>query len=233
MAKYNVYFDENCHLRMANGNDKVGKGIWCLNTIAGHEIMTLKDGTELCNITGTCEGCDGSCGKDCYAIRNQKYRNKNFTTWARNTILAKEFVEILFEELQEFIDRNMIAAIRYHSFGEIPSKKYLEAMIAIAEKNPSIQFYTYTKRYAWVEEVLSEREMPNNLVINISIWHKNYANPLNLPEFIYDDGTEEDVAKLVHCPAVDKTGHETGITCAQCKRCLYAKNGQKTAVYAH
>ena len=45
-----------------------------------------------------------------------------------------------------------------------------------------------------------------------------------MPEFIYDDGTEPDVAKLPHCPAVDRNGYETGITCSKCKEWKVANN---------
>jgi hypothetical protein len=118
--------------------------------------------------------------------------------------------------------------------GEIPSYEYLLHMVKTAENNPDVYFYTYTKRFEWVETYLKyNSSFPNNLVVNMSIWHKNYNNPYNLPEFIYDDGTEEDVAQLPHCPAVDKNGRDTGITCAKCRRCLRAKNGSKIAVYAH
>lgn len=97
-------------------------------------------------------------------------------------------------------------------------------MVDLAKANPNVRFYTYTKRFSWVEKYLEEnKELPSNFVINMSIWHKNYSNPYGLPEFIYDDGTEEDVAKLPHCPAVGADHHETGITCARCKRCINAK----------
>ena len=44
---------------------------------------------------------------------------------------------------------------------------------------------------------------------------------------------DKTLEKVYHCPAVDKNGHETGVTCAKCKRCIVAKRGEKTAVYAH
>ena len=127
----------------------------------------------------------------------------------------------------------MVSAIRFHSFGEIPSFKYLLKMIELANNNPFVRFYTYTKRYEWIEQVLKEQDLPQNLVINISIWHKNYNNPYGLPEFIYDDHTDPSLANIPHCPAVDKNGNETGVTCATCKRCIFATKGQKTAVYEH
>jgi ferredoxin len=233
-VKYERFLTADTHLKIQDGNRKLGKGIFSINLLAGSEPLTKKDGTQLTNIPGTCTGCCGDCESMCYAKRIQLFRNANIPTWADNTILATQDVDTFFKEVQQFIDRNMVAAIRYHSMGEIPSYEYLEKMVEIAKENPTIAFYTYTKRFNWIERYLVQhKEFPNNLVINMSIWHKNYDNPFNLPEFIYDDGTEEDVARLPHCPAVDKNGHETGMTCAKCKRCLRAKKGDKIAVYAH
>ena len=233
-VKFESYLTGDTHVHIQDGNRKVGKGIYTINLLAGDTPLTKMDGTQLTNIPGTCKGCCENCKGDCYAIRTQVFRNNNIPSWADNTILATQETETFFKEIQQFIDRSMVAAIRFHAFGEIPSYKYLIHMAELARDNPTIIFYTYTKRFEFVERYLQTYDcFPNNLVINMSIWHKNYDNPYNLPEFIFDDGTEEDVAKLPHCPAVDKNGHETGVTCAKCKRCLRAKNGDKMAVYAH
>lgn len=233
-VKYESYLTGDTHVHIQDGNRKVGKGIYTINLLAGDQPLTKLDGTQLTNISGTCGGCCSNCKGDCYAIRTQVFRNNNIPSWADNTILATQEIDTFFKEIQQFIDRSMVAAIRFHAFGEIPSYKYLEKMTELAENNPTIIFYTYTKRFEWVEKYLADHKaFPNNLVVNMSIWHKNYDNPYNLPEFIFDDGTDEEVAKLPHCPAVDKNGHETGVTCAKCKRCLRAKNGSKMAVYAH
>lgn len=229
------YLNGDTHLHVSNGNTKVGRGVYCVNTLAGDKPLKKKDGTQLTNIAGTCDGCCKDCKHDCYAMKAQiRYSSmSNLKTWNDNTILAKENPKKFFEELADYLDREMVSAVRYHAMGEIPSIEYLQYMFDIAEKYKDIQFYTYTKRFKWLEEVCEKRLKPTNLVINVSIWHKNYDNPYRFPEFIYDDGTEEDVAKLPHCPAVDRNGHETGITCAQCRRCIYALLGQRTAVYAH
>lgn len=232
--KFETYLTGDTHVHIQDGNKKLGKGIYTVNLLAGDKPLTRKDGLQLTNITGTCGGCCEHCENDCYAKRTQIFRNGNIPSWAENTILAREEPETFFKEIQQFIDRSMVACIRFHAFGEIPTYEYLLKMVELAYNNPMISFYTYTKRFTWIEKYLKENEsLPNNLVVNMSIWHKNYDNPYNLPEFIYDDGTEEDVAKLPHCPAVNKNGHETGITCSKCKRCFRAKNGDKIAVYAH
>ena len=235
MIKFESYLSGDTHVHIADGNKKVGNGIYCINLLAGDEPLTLNDGTQLTNIPGTCKGCCEHCKGNCYAIKNQKMYNTNMPSWNDNTILATQEVDIFFKEIQQFIDRSIIAAMRFHAFGEIPSYKYLLKMVELAENNPMIRFYTYTKRFNWVEKYIKDtgNMFPDNLIINVSIWNHNYDNTYNLPEFIYDDGTDEEISKLPHCPATDKNGHETGMTCAKCKRCLLAKNGSKIAVYAH
>lgn len=232
--KFESYLNENTHVHIVDGNRKLGKGIYCVNLLAGDKPITKKDGTQLTNISGTCKGCCSGCKSKCYAINIQRCRNNNIPSWNDNTILAKEEPDVFFEEIQQFLDRSIVAAFRFHSFGEIPNYDYLVRMVDLAKANSNVRFYTYTKRFSWVEKYLEEnKELPSNFVINMSIWHKNYSNPYGLPEFIYDDGTEEDVAKLPHCPAVGADHHETGITCARCKRCINAKKGDRIAVYAH
>ena len=234
MIKYECYLTNETHLKIQNGNLKLGKGIYSINLLAGDEPLAKKDGTQLTNVKGTCGGCCENCKTNCYAIKTQVYRNRNIPSWAGNTLLARFDIDRFFYELQAFIDNNIVSAIRYHSFGEIPSYEYLLNMVEIAKRNKDVRFYTYTKRYKWIEKYISENgDLPSNLVINISIWNKNYDNPYNLPEFIYDDGTDSELENVFHCPAIDKNGNETGFTCAKCKRCLKAKKGDRLAVYAH
>lgn len=234
MIKYESYLTNETHLHIQNGNLKLGKGIYSINLLAGDKPLERKDGIQLTNVSGTCSGCCKDCKTDCYAIRTQIFRNKNIPSWADNTLLARFDVDRFFYELQTFIDNNIVSAIRYHSFGEIPTYEYLLHMVDIAKRNEEVRFYTYTKRFEWVEKYISENgDFPINLIINVSIWHNNYDNPYNLPEFIYDDGTDPNLEKIPHCPAIDKNGNETGFTCAKCKKCLKAKNGDKIAVYSH
>ena len=85
-------------------------------------------------------------------------------------------------------------------------------------------------------------------MINLSEWHGNIEKFINtevqpscqdkvrdlfnsLNIFFYDDNTDDRFVGAAHCPAIDRDGHETGVTCAQCRRCM--KHGSKTAVYSH
>lgn len=231
---YPLYLTGDTHFHISNGNEKIGKGIWTFSLLPGDSPLTLKNGVQLTNIEGTCHGCCEGCKNKCYAINaGKRQHNTCIKAWGENTLLAREDMEVFFAEFQNFIDRSMLACIRIHTAGEFFSYNYMKRMNEFAKVNDPIIFYGYTKRFDWLEKLYREEEVAPNFRLNVSIWHKNYSNPLGLPEFIYDDGTEPELKNVVHCPAVTKDGHETGVTCARCRRCWTRKKGDRTAVYAH
>ena len=87
----------------------------------------------------------------------------------------------------------------------------------------------------WFDELSANGEsVPENFVINLSMWKNNVDEYLKDERFAkcnifeYD---EEKNSSFAHCPAIDKNGHETGVTCAMCRKCM--RRGSKTAVYPH
>lgn len=234
-VKYHLTLDNETTVRIQNGNSKLGRGIYTINLLPGDAPLTLKDGAQLTNIAGSCAGCCSGCKDVCYAVRDAKRRhNTVIKSQGNNTLLARFDRPRFFADVQRFIDYNMIAAIRVHSSGEFLSYDYFCDWMTIAAKNPDIKFYCYTKRFNFVERYLEAgNTIPENFTINVSIWKGNYANPHKLPEFIYDDGSDPELASVPHCPASDRNGNKTGVTCASCRLCISAKPGQRIAVYAH
>ena len=234
-VKYFLTIDEETRVKIVNGNSKLGKGIYAVNLLPGDTPLTLKNGTQLTNVAGSCAGCCSGCKSACYAVSDAKrYHNTVIKSQGGNTLLARHDQARFFADIQRFVDYNMVAAIRVHSSGEFLNYTYFCNWVEFARKNPDIKFYCYTKRFNFIEKFLDGgNDFPKNFVVNVSIWKNNYSNPYNLPEFIYNDGTDPELEKLPHCPAVDKNGGKTGVTCASCKLCINAKHGQKIAVYAH
>ncbi len=236
---YYLYIDENTHVHITQGNEKLGKSVWNISLLPGDEPLTLKCGVQLTNIAGTCNDCCDGCKGCCYAINSAKlHHNRVIEAWGENTMLAREDPSTFFAELQTAIDRNEIKVMRIHVGGEFFSYEYMMETIKFIQRNPETTFYFYTKRYEWLEEIEDEfgsdleKAVPN-LHPWVSEWHNNYANPRRFAEFHYDDGTDPELKNMFHCPAVDKNGHETGVTCSMCKRCRRGKKGDKIAVYAH
>lgn len=234
-VKYYLSIDEETTVRIQNGNAKLGKGIYAVNLLPGDLPLSLKDGTQLTNVAGSCAGCCSGCKTDCYAVSDAKrYHNTVIPSQGKNTLLARFDRPRFFADVQRFIDYNMIAAIRVHSSGEFLSYEYFCDWMELARKNNEIAFYCYTKRFNFVERYLAAGNViPDNFTINMSIWKNNYDNPHKLPEFIYDDGSQPELEDVLHCPAVDRDGRKTGMTCAACRLCIKAKPGQRIAVYAH
>ena len=150
----------------------------------------------------------------------------------------RKYPDLYFQQIKDYVldPKNKVKILRYHSSGEVENYDYLMRMVKLAKETPGIKYYFYTKRFNLIEKYLKEnKEFPNNLVCNISVWHNNHLGYQldGLNQFIYDDGDDESLKKLHHCIAVDKKGHSTGITCDKCKRCFSGNKGLITAVYAH
>ena len=212
-VKYYLTIDESTTVRIQNGNSKLGKGIYAVNLLPGDLPLTLNNGTQLTNVAGSCAGCCSGCKTDCYAVSDAKrYHNTVIKSQGNNTLLARHDRPRFFADVQRFIDYNMIAAIRVHSSGEFLSYDYFCDWLDLARRNPDIKFYTYTKRFNFIERYMEAgNTIPDNFTINISIWKNNYKNPYNLPEFIYDDGTDPELENVFHCPAGDKNGNKIDI----------------------
>ncbi len=190
----------------------------------------LKDYFPL--ICGTCNGdCPG-----CYA----KMMTRNiepFIKTAMNTLEAKTDPEKYFWMVErELFDNNQIViykVVRLHDSGDFFSRDYLDCCVDFVKKHAdTTNFGAYTK----AEELMNEfniDNLPKNLVCSCSPW-EGYCEPIgDLPQFIYDDGTNPELASLPHCPAVNKEGKRTGVQCKDCLHCYKAKRGDKRCVYAH
>lgn len=247
--KYPIYDNGQLHIVVSQGNMKLGN-IPQFNTLPGDEPLKLKSGQVLTNIKGTCGGCCDDCKKTCYAIRSARlHHNSNIAAWGKNTVIIRNEPEKVKREIKEFCQKNVVKYFRFHTSGEFESIEQIKLYCEICNENDDVIFYVYTKRFDLIFKyfVIDGNKVPDNFVINLSEWHGNIENFIancgyqkaasdlfgKLNIFAYDDNCKRAAfAKtLVHCPAIDKTGHETGITCAQCRRCM--KHGSKTAVYAH
>lgn len=234
---YNINYEPTMRISLIKGNIKLGKSVYTFNLLPGDKPLTTKTRGQLTNVCGTCGGCCDGCESVCYAVRDAKlHHNAVIPSAGKNTVIMQHDPDMMFDQLKEELIKKKAQVLRYHSSGEIPSYEYLLHMVKLAVELPDIKFYFYTKRFGFMEKYLKEcGALPENLICNISEWKGNTAG-YELPglnKFIYDDGTDPSLEKLVHCPAVGKDGHPTGITCGQCKRCFSKNNGHVTVVYSH
>ena len=234
---YNINYDEAMTISLAKGNSKLGKGVYAFNLMPGSKPISTKDKGQLTNVWGTCSGCCDGCENYCYAVKDtRRFHNTVIPSVGKNTVIMRHDMDKGFKQIKEALIKNKAKVLRWQSSGEIMNYDYLLHMVKLAVELPDIQFYFYTKRFAFMEQYLKEcGELPKNLVCNISEWKGNTEGYQldGLNKFVYDDGTDPTMEKLVHCPAVNKKGGKTGVTCEQCKRCFSGNKGIITAVYDH
>ena len=239
MAKvlYNINYDESMVVSLVKGNSKLGKKVFAFNLMPGNRPISTKDKGELTNVWGTCGGVCEGCEGCCYAVRDtRQHHNSVIPSVGKNTVIMRHDMDKGFKQIKEALIKNKAKVLRLHSSGEIMNYDYLLHMVKLAVEMPDVLFYFYTKRFTFMEQYLKEcGALPENLVCNISEWKGNTEGYQldGLNKFVYDDGTDPALKKLVHCPAVDKNGKKTGVTCSQCQRCFSGNKGIVTAVYDH
>jgi len=72
----------------------------------------------------------------------------------------------IFSEIKRM--RKKPTHIRVHDSGDFFNKAYLARWLYIAEQNPSIQFYAYTKCVSWVKECQGLNMVPDNFTFIFS-----------------------------------------------------------------
>ena len=234
---YQMNYEPEMKISVVKGNSKLGKGVYAFNLLPGDEPISTKDKGWLTNVRGTCGGCCEGCASKCYAIGDaRRYHNTCIPSLAKNTLIMRHDMDGCFKQLKENLVKKKAKVLRYQSSGEIETYEYLLHMVKLAIEMPEVRFYFYTKRFEFMERYLKEcGELPENLVCNISEWKGNTEgyNLEGLNRFIYDDGTDESLKNVPHCPSVDKNGHKTKVTCDKCQLCFRANEGHVIAVYSH
>lgn len=234
---YPINYSEDMEISLVQGNKKIGRSVFALNFLPGDQPISVSTRGALTDIKGTCSGCCDGCVNDCYAMRDAKrYHNTCIPSLGKNTLIMRNNIDGLFTQLEEKLAKKKATVLRYHSSGEIENFNYLLHMVKLAVKMPNVKFYCYTKRFGFVQKYLTEYGMfPENLTVNISVWNGNDKGYdfAKLNKFVYDDGSDPEVAKLFHCKAVNSDGKSTGLTCDKCGRCFNGNRGLITAVYAH
>lgn len=237
--KYNfpAIFDKNRN-RASYDNEKTG--IISISSFAG---CGLYDGAipsalkDLPRLNGTCNcNCVDENGKPaCYAKRLTRYNGVYLKYWL-NTLEIQidpaRFMELLEKEIFTGNPLNSPRVMRLHDSGDIASSEYWKECKRLINDHKETVFGSYTKR----DDIITREELeniPTNMVLSCSPW-KDICKPIgDLPQFIYDDGSDETLETLPHCPAVNKNGERTGVMCKQCLHCYTAKHGERWAVYAH
>ncbi len=219
----------------SNGNIKLGKkmGVW--STLMGDDTYNVKINGVPVSVKGTCGGHCAGCKGNCYVKKSYRYPSV-VLGHARNTLAIRN-TEKCFQDLDGQLNRKRVPfeQIRIDQSGEIENKEQFAMWCTLAAKHPETVFYIYTKNYDVVIPALLAGNVPENMTVLISIWHKFGVNEFekvkNLPNvkaFVYDDNYKYGFVIDTYCKAYDEHGKlDHNITCDKCKKCFNRLNNCK------
>jgi len=141
-----------------------------------------KDGKTVCPFADVCV-------KYCYAKKGNYTRYpKNMEIREQKYKISKQdnFVQLMDKEIKSY---RKIDYIRLHDSGDFYSPEYLKKWIDIANKNPKVKFYAYTKSHNFFRGV----SLPENFDVIFSFGSK-LDNKINIETErhakIFDNETE-------------------------------------------
>ena len=217
----------NDSVNMSDGNSKVG-AVMAMNfpieQTCDHKCECYKD--------GLCYACGGHYAR----ANNQSIYAENLAYFLTHT--NAEWIEEINRQIR-IMNRKLF---RWFTCGDILNERFLKAMVQIAKENPSIKFWSYTKKYKIVNKYVKENgleSIPENLVIIFSHWKNRDGsyfpmdNPYDFPTSEFIPIGEEYLTETVTniCPCSDPNVLETCETCSH--PCYELKHGQSMALLEH
>ena len=229
---------ENAHF-CKSGNTKLGSRVWTFSKLFGRYFYAVTDSEKTVNITGSCGHHCENCAPDdvnglppCYVAKSYRYTSvvKGHT---ENSAAIRMDVHAAFERLRGQLRRakKQPDMVRINQSGEIESVEEFNEWCATAKEFPNTFFWLYTKAFEYIKPALDADMVPENLVVNFSIWHEYgleeyaaYKNNPSVAAFVYDDHTFDYSAYgleiKVYCPAYDADGKmDHSKTCDKCRLC--------------
>ena len=202
-----------------NGRDKI--------TISkGNSKMGIFPSVSLLPFLTCPSTCKGTCGKYCYAAKLSLLRPSVLKSYARNTAVALLKPEKYFEQVDKAAHKSK--AFRPHVSGDFMSPEYLGKMFDVSENNKGTKFLSFSKRFEWCNDIITERGLPGNYHLLFS-GEKNLKpiNPHNLPETIVVEPGMVVQENWILC------GGNCQNCCLHEKGCMGAKPGDVIAFKKH
>ena len=188
---------------------------------------------------GCCTTCRNDC-PGCYAMALKAYPAV-FEKYLLNTIELYtdpvRFYELLEKELYSD-PLSVPAVVRIHEAGEYCGEKDIDAALAFYARHPETVFFGYSKDEK-IQALQRDHALPENVRFACSPWILADGTVLcapveNVYQYIYNDGTNMALDKVVKCPCSNPDGTANkDATCVACGRCVRCKDGEKTAVFPH
>ena len=208
------------------GNAKIGKDTLIFNMGSATECASKLNG--LCDI-------------DCYAMKSERlypevlpYRKRQESYWLESDAIeiGEDIAEVIHRKNNNPRVRNKIKYVRVNEAGDLHSIDCLHKLIAVAEMNPSVVFYTYTHRSDLITDD-THKLLPKNLVINTSNFKRK-----NLNEFFADCEVKlpRKKGKNNYLLVRKELRSKHGLACiGDCSKCTLCKvsHGKRIAVPLH
>lgn len=229
------------HLIKSGGNIKLGSSIGTISKLAGnHDYLVWDDRDFPEHITGSCGEFCKECGNrsGCYVFKSYRYGSV-IKGHARTTAALREDIGKAFIEMDKQLSRKRkpFSVVRINQSGELESEKELLWYMWLSRRHPDTKFFFYTKAFKYLFsalDVITEKGIPENMTILISIWHEygiqEYEKLKDIPgikAFVYMDNFDYQyygIKPETFCPAYDESGKmDHNMTCDKCRKCFDRK----------
>ena len=164
-------------------------------------------GSKLAKVKGSvCHGCYALKGN--YGRPNVKeHRHNNLRTLDNLDVWRKSMIKLI-------KDNDVTGYFRWHDSGDINSLEHLMAVMDIAEALPDIKFWLPTKEKAILLEARRRRQMPDNLIIRLSMYMVDQPPSFKAWELTSTVRSKGGTVHGVECKAPANNGK-----CGTCRAC--------------
>lgn len=157
---------------------------------------------------------EGSVCHGCYAKKGN-YRYKNVIEHRENNLRTLENLDLWRRSMIKLIkDNDATGYFRWHDSGDINSAEHLKAIIEIAQALPDIKFWLPTKEKGILNQVRREMQIPDNLIIRLSMPMINQPPNDTSWQLTSTVRTKDGIVHGAECKAPDNKGK-----CGTCRAC--------------
>lgn len=172
---------------------------------------------------------DVPCFKEglCYALKMCKLYPTVKASWDNNWELLQRYWGTEFvNDIDAAIRKKKPDLFRWFVGGDIPAPWFIDNMVLIAQHNPDVSFWAFTKQFGILASY--EGELPKNLTIILSVW----------PPCVPSNELKE---KYGCCYFQDKEGtydvpedaYVCQGDCEECQVCTYLVPGESVVIMKH
>ena len=201
--------NQNDEISMANRNSKTG--VACLNLAFPKCVCRA----------------DAPCKHLCYAGKGRQNMANVQAAYYKNLRLYMENPEEFFEQVFYKVKFSGLPKVRLFDSGDFPDYEFLERLVELCKKTPTVRYMAFTKKYELVNEYIDKNgKLPKNLNIMFSAWDILWEVPnphgLGVAYVDFDDKRmNPNIPKEAFvCPGRDSTCSACGVCWSQKVKCV-------------